>query len=96
MVKHNNALANNHFKKDWEKHVKTWFDQPAKKQKRRKQRHLKAVAVFPRPVTGLLRPLIHGQTVKYQAKIKFGRGFSLDELKVRPSFPEFFSRTIHR
>jgi len=82
MVKHNNQLVKNHFKKDWERHVKTWFDQPAKKKKRRERRHAKAVKVYPRPVTGLLRPLVHCQTLKYQSRIRFGRGFTLDELKL--------------
>jgi len=93
MVKHNNRLVKNHFKKDWERHVKTWFDQPAKKLKRRKKRHEKAVKIFPRPVTGLLRPLVHGQTLKYQAKIRFGRGFSLEELKLA-KIPVKEARTI--
>jgi len=93
MVKHNNQLVKNHFKKDWERHVKTWFDQPAKKAKRRKKRQEKAVRIYPRPVTGSLRPLVHGQTLKYQTKIKFGRGFSLDELKLA-KIPVKEARTI--
>ena len=27
-MKHNNQLPNAHFRKDWQRFVKTWFDQP--------------------------------------------------------------------
>jgi len=84
MVKHNNVLVKNHFRKDWEgnKFQKTWFDQPARKQRRRARRQRKAAAIYPRPVAGLLRPLVHGQTQKYNTKRKLGRGFTLQELKL--------------
>jgi hypothetical protein len=35
MVKHNNVVASGNVKKDWQRHVKTWFNQPARKQRRR-------------------------------------------------------------
>lgn len=35
MVKHNNVLPNAHFKKKWGKFVRTWFNQPARKIRRR-------------------------------------------------------------
>ncbi len=35
MVKHNNVIPNQHFKKKWQFRVKTWFNQPARKQRRR-------------------------------------------------------------
>jgi len=44
-------------------------------------RQAKAVKVFPRPA-GKLRPQVHGQTLKYNMKLREGRGFSLEELKV--------------
>jgi len=83
MVKHNNQLVKNHFRKDWEgsKFPRTWFNQPARKERRRRKRHLKAAAVYPRPVAGLLRPLVQSQTLKYNTKQRFGRGFTLQELK---------------
>lgn len=31
MVKHNNIVPNAHFHKDWQRRVKCFFDQPAKK-----------------------------------------------------------------
>jgi len=81
MVKHNNRLVKNHFRKDWEQHVKTWFDQPARKLKRKQKRQARAAKLFPRP-TELLRPLVHGQTQRYNSKLRMGRGFTLDELKL--------------
>lgn len=44
----------------------------------------KAALVFPRP-TSALRPVVRGQTVKYNLKQKLGRGFTFEELKVRPA-----------
>nr|DAD24174.1 TPA_asm: hypothetical protein HUJ06_025637 [Nelumbo nucifera] len=35
MVKHNNVVPNGHFKKHWQNYVKTWFNQPARKTRRR-------------------------------------------------------------
>jgi len=81
MVKHNNALVKNHFRKDWEQHVKTWFQQPARKLKRRLRRKEKAAKLFPRP-TEQLRPLIRCPTLRYNTKLRLGRGFSLEELKL--------------
>ena len=45
-------------------------------------RQLKAVKIFPRPTAGPLRPVVHGQTLKYNMKVRAGRGFSLEELQV--------------
>lgn len=45
-------------------------------------RQKKAVKIFPRPTSGPLRPTVHGQTLKYNMKVRAGRGFSLEELKV--------------
>ena len=84
-MKHNNVLANIHFHKDWQNRVRTWFDQPGKKKSRRLARAEKAKKIFPRPVSGSLRPVVRGQTVRYNSKIRFGRGFTLEELKVSSS-----------
>jgi len=81
MVKHNNRLVKNHFRKDWERHIKTWFDQPAKKAKRRLKRQKKAARLFPRPTENLL-PLIRCPSIRYNTKMRLGRGFTLDELKL--------------
>lgn len=34
MVKHNNVIPNQHFKKKWQFYVRTWFNQPARKKRR--------------------------------------------------------------
>jgi hypothetical protein len=45
-------------------------------------RQKKAVSVFPRPTSGPLRPIVHSQTLRYNMKVRAGRGFTLEELKV--------------
>lgn len=35
MVKHNNVVPNGHFRKHWQNYVRTWFNQPARKTRRR-------------------------------------------------------------
>jgi len=79
-MKHNNAIPNVHFHKDWKRYVKTWFNQPAKKVKRRTKRLERAKKLAPRPVD-LLHPIVRGQTNKYNTKVRAGRGFTLEELK---------------
>ncbi|KAG9442301.1 hypothetical protein H6P81_018155 [Aristolochia fimbriata] len=93
MVKHNNVVPNGHFKKHWQNYVRTWFDQPARKQRRRIARQKKAVKIFPRPTAGPLRPVVHGQTLKYNMKVRAGRGFSLEELKAA-GIPKKLAPTI--
>ena len=80
-MKHNHELPNAHFRKHWTRRVKTWFNQPARKSARRDARAQKAVAIAPRPVDGPLRPAVNCPTLKYCAKVRLGRGFSLEELK---------------
>ncbi|KNA22308.1 hypothetical protein SOVF_035480 [Spinacia oleracea] len=81
MVRHNNVIPNGHFKKHWQNYVRTWFNQPARKTRRRIARQKKAVKIFPRPTAGPLRPIVHGQTQKYNMKVRAGKGFSLEELE---------------
>jgi len=81
MVKHNNAISDTHFRKDWERHVYTWFDQAPKKQARRIKRQRKAARVFPRPVKGFLRPVVRCPSSKYNTKTREGYGFTYEELK---------------
>merc|ERR1719149_593823 len=71
-MKHNNMIAKEHFKKYWQRYVKTWFDQPAKQ---------KAPAIAPRPVAGSLRSVVHPPTPRYNSKVRSGRGFTLAEIK---------------
>jgi len=79
-AKRNQMIPNAHFHKDWDRYVKTWFNQPARKDRRRKARAAKAARVAPRPVK-TLRPVVRCPTFKYNIKDRRGRGFTLEELK---------------
>jgi large subunit ribosomal protein L13e len=92
MVKHNNQLPNTHLRKHWQRFVKTWFNQPARKQTRLLARQAKAARVFPRPLEKL-RPIVHAQTRKYNAKLRYGRGFTLQELK-QAKISRRFAQTV--
>nr|CAH7753537.1 unnamed protein product [Callosobruchus chinensis] len=91
--KGNNMIPNAHFHKDWQRFVKTWFNQPARKFRRRVKRVKKARAIAPRPVAGPLRPVVRCPTVRYHNKIRAGRGFTLQELKAAGLNPRF-ARTV--
>jgi len=93
MVKHNNQVPNAHFHKKWQFYVKTWFNQPGRKLRRRKARAEKAKAVFPRPSAGTLKPVVRGQSIKYNSKTRVGRGFTLAELK-EAGIPAKFAPSI--
>ena len=80
MVRHNNMIHNVHLKFDWQDKVKTWYNQPGRKHRRRVLRQKKAALQSPNP-THKLRPIVRGQTNKYNTKIKLGRGFTEKELK---------------
>jgi len=82
MVKHNNEIPNQHFHKVCQQdHIRTWFDQPARKKRRRLARQAKAAAMAPRPTAGMLRPVVHPSTIQYNYKLRQGRGFTFAELK---------------
>merc|ERR1719453_2393462 len=81
MVKHNHAIQKCHFHKKWQTRVKTWLEQPMRAKRRRLARLNKAAKISPRPISGALRPAVRCPTVKYNRKVRFGRGFTLDELK---------------
>ncbi|KAL8766641.1 MAG: hypothetical protein Q9209_006624 [Squamulea sp. 1 TL-2023] len=53
---------------------------PGRKSRRRNARLNKAAAVAPRPVDKL-RPIVRCPTLKYNRRVRAGRGFSLAELK---------------
>merc|ERR1711981_694548 len=81
-MKHNNQVhSTRKFRKYWQRYVKTWFNQPARKKARRTARDKKAALVAPSPVAGCVRPIVHPPTVKYNSKTRMGRGFSLAEIK---------------
>ncbi|GAB7355070.1 hypothetical protein MBLNU459_g5660t1 [Dothideomycetes sp. NU459] len=79
-IKHNQQIPHNHFRKDWQRRVRVHFDQPGRKKARRNARQAKAAAVAPRP-TDKLRPVVRCPTIKYNRRVRAGRGFSLTELK---------------
>jgi large subunit ribosomal protein L13e len=70
-----------HFHKDWQRRVRVHFDQPGRKSRRRATRLSKAASVAPRPVDKL-RPVVRCPTIKYNRRVRAGRGFTLLELKV--------------
>jgi large subunit ribosomal protein L13e len=80
MVKHNNVIHSSHLRKHWMPRVKCFFNVPAHKKIRAQKRADKAAAKGTAPISKL-RPLVRGQTRRYAHKVKFGRGFSLTELK---------------
>merc|ERR1712170_135524 len=92
MPKHNNVIPNVHLHKDWKIRVKTWFNQPGRKQTRRRKRAERAARIFPRPLE-TLRPVVQCPTIRYNSKSKYGRGFTLAELKEAGIAPAF-AKTI--
>eukprot|EP00978_Attheya_sp_CCMP212_P040677 scaffold224851_cov52-Attheya_sp.AAC.2 len=86
MVKHNNVVPNIHCHKKYMAgsrgplKVKLALNQATKKKSRRLTRAAKAAAIAPRPLQKL-RPAVHCPTQRYSAKVRLGRGFTLDELK---------------
>ena len=88
MPKHNNALQRPHLRKDWRRHVKTWFNQPARKNRRLQKRREKAARIYPKPLHKL-RPIVHKPTARYSGQTRVGRGFTLEELKAANILPQF-------
>merc|ERR1712066_184920 len=83
-AKRNQMIPNAHFHKDWDKYVKTWFNQPARKERRRRMRAKKASAVAPRPMKNL-RPVVRCPTFRYNVKQRTGRVFLWKNLKLLES-----------
>ena len=98
MVKHNNVVPNTHCKKKWHDStrgplkVKLNLDQASKKKSRRMARAARAAAIAPRPLQ-LLRPVVSAMTQRYSSKLRFGRGFTVAELKVAGLSPAY-ARTV--
>jgi large subunit ribosomal protein L13e len=63
-----------------QRRVRTWLDQPGRTVSRRNARQTKATALGVRPLKAL-RPAVRCPTVRYNTKIREGRGFTLRELK---------------
>merc|ERR1719439_290131 len=61
--------------------MKTWLDQAGRKKRRALNRKKRAAKLSPRPAAGLLRPVVHPPTQRYNMKLRLGKGFTLDELR---------------
>jgi len=92
MAKHNNIVPNVHLRKHWQRRTKTHFDQPAKKLQRHQNRIRKAKAMFPRP-TQSLRPVVSSCSRRYAGKVRYGRGFTLAEIK-QAKLSAAFARSV--
>ncbi|CCW59734.1 unnamed protein product [Phytomonas sp. EM1] len=94
MPKGNNAIPHVHQKKHWNPsssqkgNAKVFFNQPAQKLRRRRQRLLKAKKVFPRPLRAL-RPQVNCPTVRHNMKKRLGRGFTPTELRAAGLTPRY-------
>ncbi|OEJ88461.1 60S ribosomal protein L13 [Hanseniaspora osmophila] len=91
-ISKNLPLLKNHFRKHWQERVKVHFDQAGKKVSRRNARATKAAKIAPRPLD-LLRPVVRAPTVKYNRKVRAGRGFTLAEIKAA-GLTAAYARTI--
>ena len=91
MVKGNQEVLTSRYKKDWDKFVRTKFNVPAKRKKRRMKRQLKAAKLFPRPVKKL-RPIVRCPG-RHNHRERLGRGFTPLELK-GAKLTERYARTI--
>ena len=99
--KGNHVLPNVHFRKVngmqkgyWNRaYIKPWLNQAARKKRRSLNRKAKAAKIAPRPTGGLLRPVVHPPTQRYNMKLRLGRGFTFDELKAAKIAPKL-ARTI--
>jgi large subunit ribosomal protein L13e len=94
MVKHNNIIPNIHCHKKYLQSsrgplkVRVALNQATRKKARRVKRAAKAAKTSPAPLSKL-RPVVHCQTQRYSAKVRFGRGFTLEELKVAGLHPSY-------
>lgn len=91
-ISKNNPIQKNHFRKHWQERVRVHLDQAGKKVSRRTARQNKAAAVAPRPLDQL-RPVVRAPTVRYNRKVRAGRGFTFEELKAAGVSPKY-ARTV--
>ncbi|CAN6674963.1 large ribosomal subunit protein eL13B [Trichomonascus vanleenenianus] len=91
-ISKNYKIIRNHFRKHWQERVRVHFDQAGKKVSRRTARAQKAAAIAPRPLD-LLRPVVRAPTIRYNRKVRAGRGFTLEELKAA-GIPAKYARTV--
>eukprot|EP00927_Polykrikos_kofoidii_P006799 TRINITY_DN1275_c0_g1_i1.p1 TRINITY_DN1275_c0_g1~~TRINITY_DN1275_c0_g1_i1.p1 ORF type:complete len:238 (-),score=38.40 TRINITY_DN1275_c0_g1_i1:121-768(-) len=97
----NNVLPNVHFRKvNGMMHgrnnrvmMRTWLNQAGRAKRRSLARQKKAARIAPRPAAGLLRPVVHPPTQRYNMKLRLGKGFTLEELR-DAKIPIKLARTI--
>jgi large subunit ribosomal protein L13e len=88
MVKHNNQIPNIHCKKKYMQSsrgplkVKLALNQASRKKARRMKRQ-------EAPKLPKLQPIVHCPTQKYSAKVRLGKGFTLEELKAAKLHPSY-------
>ena len=73
-------LPNVHLGKDWQEKVKTWFNQPGRKRRRRVHRARRQKLLAPNP-THLLRPIVRGQKNKYNTNLSFKKRFHKERIR---------------
>ena len=78
-MKHNQAVSNIHFCKDWRSKVHTWFKQPFRKIRRHNTRIQKAKAAYPATIKAF-RPSVHCMNQRFNYRMRLGKGFTLKEL----------------
>ncbi|KAI1152864.1 ribosomal protein L13e [Nemania diffusa] len=88
----NETMDRHDFRKDWQRRVRCHFDQPTKKIARRSARAVKAAALAPRPVDKL-RPIVRCPSIRYNRRVRAGRGFTLAELK-EAGIPRLVAPTV--
>jgi len=93
MVRHNQPIPNVHLRKDWQRYIKTHFDQPLKKRRRAKLRRYKAGTKAPRPLHKL-RPIVSCPTQRHNMRVRAGRGFSILEIKKSGLKTPQYARTL--
>eukprot|EP00994_Dinema_validum_P003620 NODE_1815_length_832_cov_711.936143_g1432_i0.p1 GENE.NODE_1815_length_832_cov_711.936143_g1432_i0~~NODE_1815_length_832_cov_711.936143_g1432_i0.p1 ORF type:complete len:253 (+),score=74.76 NODE_1815_length_832_cov_711.936143_g1432_i0:61-759(+) len=88
MVKKGNApTPHAHFHKHWNPcaaqrgHVRTHFEQGTRRSVMRVKRLKKAARIFPRPLSGPIRPIVRCSGQRYNMKGRFGQGFTFAECK---------------
>ena len=98
MVKHNNVIPNIHCHKKYLQSsrgplkVRLSLNQATRKKSRRLARAARAAKLAPRPLEKL-RPVVHCPTQKYNAKVRLGRGFTVEELRAAGLTPQY-ARTV--
>ena len=80
MVKHNNVIPNVHLRKHWQRNVRVWLNQAGRKHRRLEARRARAATIAPRPLD-TLRPTVRSQTIRYNHRLRLGKGFTLAEVK---------------